>query len=87
MPTNLHEIKPGPDVEERNDKVLEDVDSLLDDKLICGYAFVVWDAAGKTGTAFRIWSGPIGSAMMPSIVHDALMQNICVTKAVNELKK
>lgn len=43
-----------------------------------GFAIVAWFSDGSRNSGFRIRSdGAIGETMVPSLVHDILMRNIC----------
>jgi hypothetical protein len=48
---------------------------------IAGYAMVVWDARGDMRSAYNAAEGPIGPALVPTLVADALNRHVAVMLA------
>jgi len=48
---------------------------------IAGYALVVWDARGEMRSAYNVADGPIGPALVPTLVADALNRHVAVMLA------
>lgn len=51
---------------------------------IAGFALVVWGKNGEMRTAYNAAQGPIGPALVPTLVADALNRHVAVMLAVNE---
>jgi len=56
-----------------------DVLSELDD--MAGYALVVWDKTGDMRSAYNASQGPIGPALVPTLVSDSLNRHVAVMLA------
>ena len=56
-------------------------DQMGDD--IAGFAIVVWDQNGEMRTSYNTTRGPIGPALVPTLVSDALNRHVAV-KLVEE---
>lgn len=54
----------------------------LDD--VAGFALVVWDSRGEMRSAYNAAQGPIGPALIPTLVADALNRHVAVMLARNE---
>lgn len=50
---------------------------------IAGFAIVVWDQNGEMRTSYNTARGPIGPALVPTLVSDALNRHVAV-KLVEE---
>jgi hypothetical protein len=48
---------------------------------IAGFALVVWDKRGDMRTAYDAERGPIGPALVPTLVSDALNRHVAVKLA------
>jgi len=48
---------------------------------ISGYAFVVWDKSGHLRSMYNASHGPIGAALVPTLVSDALNRHVAVVLA------
>lgn len=48
---------------------------------IAGFALVVWDHEGDLRSAYNAQQGPIGPALMPTLVADALNRHVAVMLA------
>ena len=48
---------------------------------IAGFAIVVWDARGDMKSAYDAARGPIGPALVPTLVSDALNRHVAVKLA------
>ena len=59
------------------------VDQLRDD--ISGFAIVVWDNKGDLRSAYDATRGPIGPALVPTLVSDALNRHVAVKLAEERL--
>ena len=59
------------------------VDQLGDD--ISGFAIVVWDKQGDLRSAYDATRGPIGPALVPTLVSDALNRHVAVKLAEERL--
>jgi hypothetical protein len=59
------------------------VDQLGDD--ISGFAIVVWDKQGDLRSAYDATRGPIGPALVPTLVLDALNRHVAVKLAEERL--
>jgi len=55
--------------------------SVADLDRLAGYALVVWDAHGDMRTAYNASEGPIGPALVPTLVADALNRHVAVMLA------
>ncbi len=55
--------------------------SVADLDRLAGYALVVWDASGDMRTAYNASEGPIGPALVPTLVADALNRHVAVMLA------
>jgi len=55
--------------------------SVADLDHLAGYALVVWDARGDMRTAYNASEGPIGPALVPTLVADALNRHVAVMLA------
>ncbi|MBN9289656.1 MAG: hypothetical protein J0H36_00690 [Hyphomicrobium denitrificans] len=55
--------------------------SVADLDRLAGYALVVWDARGDMRTAYNAAEGPIGPALVPTLVADALNRHVAVMLA------
>jgi hypothetical protein len=51
---------------------------------IAGYALVVWDGRGDMRSAYNAAQGPIGPALVPTLVADALNRHVAVMLARDE---
>src|SRR6185312_2826790 len=51
---------------------------------VAGFALVVWGKSGEMRTAYNAAQGPIGPALVPTLVADALNRHVAVMLAVNE---
>lgn len=52
---------------------------------LAGFALIAWDRQGDLSSAVRCWDGsPIGPALVPTLVHDALNRHIAVDLAQRE---
>jgi hypothetical protein len=58
-------------------------DQMGDD--ISGFAVVVWDHQGDMRTAYNTTRGPIGPALVPTLVSDALNRHVAVKLAEERL--
>jgi hypothetical protein len=58
-------------------------DQLGDD--IAGFAIVVWDQNGEMRTSYNAARGPIGPALVPTLVSDALNRHVAVKLAEERL--
>jgi hypothetical protein len=56
----------------------------LDEDLF-GFALVVWDKDGAMRTAYHAAQGPIGPALVPTLVADALNRHVAVMLAKDEI--
>ncbi len=56
----------------------------LDDELF-GFALVVWGKDGVMRTAYHAAQGPIGPALVPTLVSDALNRHVAVMLAKDEI--
>lgn len=52
---------------------------------IAGFALVVWDERGDMRTAYDATRGPIGPALVPTLVSDALNRHVAVKLAVQSV--
>jgi hypothetical protein len=59
------------------------IDQLGDD--ISGFAIVVWDKQGDLRSAYDATRGPIGPALVPTLVSDALNRHVAVKLAEERL--
>jgi hypothetical protein len=59
------------------------VDQLGDE--ISGFAIVVWDKKGDLRSAYDATRGPIGPALVPTLVSDALNRHVAVKLAEERL--
>jgi len=59
------------------------VDQMGDD--IAGFAIVVWDRQGDLRSAYDTTRGPIGPALVPTLVSDALNRHVAVKLAEERL--
>jgi hypothetical protein len=59
------------------------VDQLGDN--ISGFAIVVWDKQGDLRSAYDATRGPIGPALVPTLVSDALNRHVAVKLAEERL--
>lgn len=59
------------------------VDQLGDE--ISGFAIVVWDRQGDLRSAYDATRGPIGPALVPTLVSDALNRHVAVKLAEERL--
>jgi hypothetical protein len=59
------------------------VDQLGDE--ISGFAIVVWDKQGDLRSAYDATRGPIGPALVPTLVSDALNRHVAVKLAEERL--
>jgi hypothetical protein len=59
------------------------VDQLGDE--ISGFAVVVWDKQGDLRSAYDATRGPIGPALVPTLVSDALNRHVAVKLAEERL--
>lgn len=59
------------------------VDQLGDE--ISGFAIVVWDKQGDLRSAYDATRGPIGPALVPTLVSDALNRHLAVKLAEERL--
>jgi hypothetical protein len=59
------------------------VDQLGDE--ISGFAIVVWDNQGDLRSAYDATRGPIGPALVPTLVSDALNRHVAVKLAEERL--
>jgi hypothetical protein len=59
------------------------IDQLGDD--ISGFALVVWDKQGDLRSAYDATRGPIGPALVPTLVSDALNRHVAVKLAEERL--
>jgi hypothetical protein len=55
--------------------------SVADLDRLAGYALVVWDGRGDMRTAYNASEGPIGPALVPTLVADALNRHVAVMLA------
>lgn len=53
---------------------------------ISGYALVVWDKIGDLHSAYRADKGPIGPALVPTLVGDALNRHLAVMLAKDAIE-
>lgn len=51
---------------------------------IAGYALVVWDTRGEMRSVYNAAQGPIGPALVPTLVADALNRHVAVMLARTE---
>jgi hypothetical protein len=58
-------------------------DQMGDD--IAGFAIVVWDQNGDMRTSYSTARGPIGPALVPTLVSDALNRHVAVNLAEERL--
>jgi hypothetical protein len=58
-------------------------DQMGDD--MAGFAVVVWDQSGEMRTAYNATRGPIGPALVPTLVSDALNRHVAVKLAEERL--
>ena len=58
------------------------IDHLGDD--IAGFAVVVWDRRGDLRSAYDTTRGPIGPALVPTLVADALNRHVAVMLAAQK---
>jgi hypothetical protein len=58
-------------------------DQMGDD--IAGFAIVVWDQRGEMRTSYNTTRGPIGPALVPTLVSDALNRHVAVKLAEERL--
>jgi hypothetical protein len=58
-------------------------DQMGDD--IAGFALVVWDQNGEIRTSYNTARGPIGPALVPTLVSDALNRHVAVKLAEERL--
>lgn len=58
--------------------------ALSDIEHIAGYALVVWDSRGDMRSAYNAAQGPIGPALVPTLVADALNRHVAVMLARDE---
>jgi hypothetical protein len=58
-------------------------DQMGDD--IAGFAIVVWDQNGEMRTSYNTARGPIGPALVPTLVSDALNRHVAVKLAEERL--
>ena len=59
------------------------IDQLGDD--MAGFAVVAWDRSGDMRTAYDAARGPIGPALVPTLVSDALNRHVAVKLAEERL--
>jgi hypothetical protein len=52
---------------------------------IAGFAIVVWDQNGDMRTSYNAARGPIGPALVPTLVSDALNRHVAVKLAEERL--
>jgi hypothetical protein len=52
---------------------------------ISGFAIVVWDQNGEMRTSYNAARGPIGPALVPTLVSDALNRHVAVKLAEERL--
>lgn len=52
---------------------------------IAGFAIVVWDQNGEMRTSYNTARGPIGPALVPTLVSDALNRHVAVKLAEERL--
>jgi hypothetical protein len=52
---------------------------------ISGFALVVWDSQGDLRTSYDATRGPIGPALVPTLVSDALNRHVAVKLAEERL--
>jgi hypothetical protein len=52
---------------------------------IAGFALVVWDTKGDLRSAYDATRGPIGPALVPTLVSDALNRHVAVKLAEERL--
>ena len=52
---------------------------------IAGFAIVVWDERGDMRSAYDATRGPIGPALVPTLVSDALNRHVAVKMAEERL--
>jgi hypothetical protein len=52
---------------------------------IAGFAIVVWDSRGDMRTAYDAARGPIGPALVPTLVSDALNRHVAVKLAEEQI--
>jgi hypothetical protein len=51
---------------------------------VAGFALVVWDSRGEMRSAYNAAQGPIGPALVPTLVADALNRHVAVMLARND---
>lgn len=86
---NLHTFEPAKDraraVRRELFKVLRmSLRSQGDD--LAGFAMVLWDRRGEPDSNFLTKAGPIGRAMMPNYVKDALERHVTMNLTVQVLE-
>ena len=85
-------------VSERNDRAARAAKALRDDLLekcraaidgldedVSGFALVVWGKNGEMRSAYNAAEGPIGPALVPTLVSDALNRHVAVMLAKDEI--
>lgn len=83
----------------RNERALRDSTELREELLekcngafselggeLAGYAVVVWDTNGDLRSAYNAAKGPIGPALVPTLVSDALNRHVAVMLARDEVE-
>ena len=63
-----------------------DVDRILKDKGVAGYAVVVWFIDGSHNQGSWAARGPIGKYMMPTLVHDFLARRMAEVSVEEDLE-
>ena len=85
-------------VSERNDRAARATEALSEDLFekcraaidglddgVSGFALVVWGKNGDMKTAYNAAEGPIGPALVPTLVSDALNRHVAVMLAKDEI--
>jgi hypothetical protein len=84
-------------VSERNDRAARVAKALREELLercraaidglddVSGFALVVWGKNGDMRTAYNAAEGPIGPALVPTLVSDALNRHVAVMLAKDEI--
>jgi hypothetical protein len=96
--TMLRRRRPAPIVEVINDRRVADAKSVRGSLFqrcraacdqvgdeIAGFALVVWDSRGDMRTAYDAARGPIGPALVPTLVSDALNRHLAVKLAEEQI--
>jgi len=83
-------------VSERQQRIAQDATEMREDLMekcrcsiadldhVAGYALVVWDQRGELRSVYNAAQGPIGPALVPTLVADALNRHVAVMLARTE---